>query len=114
MDGIEGLYVVNFGVPSYFGSGVIVLETQRFFGGDSMYYWIGDYRTDRGNIVANGTVTLHTPIANIPTIFGDVTGEFRVELTGRIGDRRIDGFMSRPDMPGFVLPVVLTFRQSLP
>ena len=114
MDGVEGLYVVHFGIPTYYGSGVIVLETERFFGGDSMYYYVGDYKVNGAAIIGKGRVVLHTSIPNVPTIFGDVTGKFNVELSGVIGNERIEGSMRRPDMPAIALPIVLIFREKLP
>jgi len=41
---IEALWAVNFSTQLGFsGSGVAVFETGRIFGGDSLYYYIGDY-----------------------------------------------------------------------
>jgi|SRR5208283_2330209 len=41
---IEALWAVNFSTPLGFsGSGVAVFETGHIFGGDSLYYYIGDY-----------------------------------------------------------------------
>jgi hypothetical protein len=114
MDGVEGLYIVHFGIPTFYGSGVIVLETERFFGGDSMYYYVGDYKVNGNAITGRGKVVLHTAIPNVPTIFGDVTGAFNVELNGVIGNDRIDGSMRRPDIPAINLPIVLSFRERLP
>lgn len=39
------------------GAGIIVLETQRIFGGDSWHYYVGNYRADNGNFSAQLTVT---------------------------------------------------------
>src|SRR5712671_4339139 len=50
MPQIEGLYVVDFGdvaiggqTYTYWNGGVAVLETNRIFGGDSGYYYLGNY-----------------------------------------------------------------------
>ncbi len=51
---------------------------------------------------------------NVHTIFGDVTGAFNVELSGVIGNDRIEGSMRRSDMPDIALPIVLIFREKLP
>jgi hypothetical protein len=114
MEDIEGLYVVRFGSPVLWGAGVIVLETQRFFGGDSMYYYVGDYALNGTEITGSGKVVLHTAIPGVPTIFGDPAVEFEIRLKGTIGKTNISGWMSRADMPGATQGVVMTFRQKLP
>ena len=93
---LEGLWVVRF-TASLTGAGVVVLETQRLFGGDSGYYWYGDYRTDGGQIVARATIVRHTVIPNAGTIFGDDADRFDITLTGTIGDGRIEALMARMD-----------------
>jgi hypothetical protein len=53
---IEALWAVNFSSSPIgaFGFGVAVFETGRIFGGDSFYYYLGDYAVDgttvRGNV----------------------------------------------------------------
>lgn len=114
MDEIGGLYVLRFGSPASWGAGVIVLETQRFFGGDSMYYYVGDYTLNRSEITGSGKVVLHTAVPGVPTIFGDPAAEFEVALKGTVAGDTISGWMSRLDMPGAIHGVVMTFREKLP
>jgi hypothetical protein len=58
MPQIEALYVVEFGdvaiggqTYTYWNGGVAVLETNRIFGGDSGYYYLGNYtiKDSQGN-----------------------------------------------------------------
>ncbi len=52
---IEGLWSVTFSTPQGAeGSGVAVLETERIFGGDSLYYYLGHYKVTGG--IVQGTV----------------------------------------------------------
>jgi hypothetical protein len=52
---IEGLWSVTFSTPEgVAGSGVAVFESQRIFGGDSMYYYLGHYAV--ANAEVQGTV----------------------------------------------------------
>jgi hypothetical protein len=76
--------------------------------------YVGDYKVNGAAIIGKGKIVLHTAIPNVPTIFGDVTGAFGVELSGVIGNQRIEGSMRRPDMPAIALPIVLIFREKLP
>jgi hypothetical protein len=114
MDGVEGLGVVRFGIPPYLAAGVIVLETERFFGGDSMYYYVGDYKAHDGKITGSGKVVLHDFIPGFGTIFGDQATHFSINLSGTIGENSINGAMVRPDLPNFPLPVFLEFQERLP
>lgn len=84
-----------------------------FFSGAYRRY-VGDYKVNGAAIIGKGKIVLHTAIPNVPTIFGDVTGAFGVELSGVIGNQRIEGSMRRPDMPAIALPIVLIFREKLP
>jgi hypothetical protein len=109
---VEGLYVVHFGVPGFYGSGVVVLETERLFGGDGMYYYVGDYKVDGGRIAGKAMIALHTPILNWATIFGDSATRFDVVLDGVIGKGTIIGHMTRAGFPA--VPITLEYREKLP
>jgi hypothetical protein len=54
MPAIEALYVVEFGDVAlggqqYRNGGVAVLETNRIFGGDSGYYYVGTFSSNGKN-----------------------------------------------------------------
>jgi hypothetical protein len=88
--------------------------SQAFAKQSDDYYWVGDYKVSGNAIAGRGKVVLHTAIPNVPTIFGDVTAAFNVELNGVIGNDKIDGSMRRPDLPAINLPVAFLFRERLP
>lgn len=112
----EGLYIVKFGFPTWYAAGVIVLETLRFFGGDSIYYYVGDYKVDGKKFHATGRVVLHTPVPGAVTIFGDPSPAIEIIAAGDIDaeGRKITGMMSRRANPIPTLPIELTFREKLP
>jgi hypothetical protein len=115
MPQVEALYVTRFAaVPGGYGAGVVVLETDRLYGGDSMYYWIGTYRVEGNRITARATVRRHTAVANLGTIFGDAPETFEVELTGEFSGEDISCIMARSDMPGTGAAVILEYRERLP
>src|ERR1700730_4095170 len=81
---IEALWAVNFASPfGTAGSGVVVFETGRIFGGDSMYYYIGDY-TINGRDVAGSVEVIHYSGQPL-NIFGSIqrmTLNYQGQFTG--------------------------------
>ena len=59
---IEALWTINFEVPNLLkrsGGGVIVLESGRMFGGDSSFYYVGDYCVNRKQMSCTVQVKRH-------------------------------------------------------
>lgn len=52
---LEALWSVEFAVPSKgnYGAGVIIFENGRLYGGDSSYYYVGNYLVNDGIVVAS-------------------------------------------------------------
>src|ERR1700726_641838 len=68
MPQIEGLYVVEFGdvaiggqTYTYWNGGVAVLEANRIFGGDSGYYYVGNYTIKDSQFEATVKIVKHNP-----------------------------------------------------
>jgi hypothetical protein len=77
---IEALWSVEFiSNTQIVGAGVAVLETDRIFGGDSQYFYVGDYKSERGVTTANIKVTHYA--GAYASIFGP-TKEFHLTLKG--------------------------------
>ena len=65
MESYEALWAVYFGDagdssglrPGSANAGVAVLETQRIFGGDSQYYYLGTYEVEKDRMTATVTIT---------------------------------------------------------
>ena len=110
----EALYVVEFGDvsgPGYRNGGVAVLETNRVFGGDSGYYYLGTYTIKDGVLAATVGVTKHNPAwANV---FGDYAGTFTLQMTGQLQGQNIVGMMQRVGTQ-ITLPVRLIWTAPLP
>jgi hypothetical protein len=81
---IEALWAVAFSTPmGAFGSGVVVFETGRIFGGDALYYYLGDY-TVNGNTVT-GTVNVAHYSGPPANVFGPITNltlNFQGQISG--------------------------------
>jgi hypothetical protein len=81
---IEALWAVNFASPlGAAGSGVVVFETGRIFGGDSLYYYIGDYvvsvNTVRGKVEV---IHYSGPPLNIFGLIDRMTLQYEGQIRG--------------------------------
>lgn len=83
---------------------VITLETGRLFGGDSAFYYIGDYQVDNGQIVGKADVTTHTVTEDLENVFG-VSGPVNhtVSFEGVVTEDLLEGSMQSSAMPGVTL-----------
>ena len=68
MPQIDALYVVEFGdvaiggqTYTYWNGGVAILETNRIFGGDTGYYYLGNYTIKDSQFEATVKIVKHNP-----------------------------------------------------
>src|SRR5271155_4255281 len=102
MQYLEALYVVEFGDIAglgYRNGGIAILETERIFGGDSGYFYIGDYSVFGDRFEASVRITKHNPLWT--NAFGDDAQQFAIRVIGPIEREAIAGTMERLDLPGF-------------
>jgi hypothetical protein len=79
---IEALWTVEFiSNQGNIGAGVVIFETNRIFGGDVSYYYLGNYEIKDDIINAKVKVThyAHEPLS----IFGGLK-EFTIHLSGKV------------------------------
>jgi hypothetical protein len=116
MQNLEALYLVEFGDVATPGQmrngGVAVLKTGRIFGGDSGYYYIGEYAVSGNALTASLRIVKHNPSWN--NAFGDTATSFQIKVNGTIQGEVMSGNMARLDMPGRQLPIRLTRKEALP
>jgi hypothetical protein len=101
-------FVTNLGMQ---GAGVIVLETERAFGGDAQYYYIGKFKSlPLQTIEAEITATHYAGPRN--SVFGD-RDKFTVKLTGKYSETTADleGYLI--DNPHQRIKILLTRRALL-
>lgn len=109
---VEGLWSIEFASSHGFvGGGVVVLETQRIFGGDSSYYYIGDYRVQNNQIVAMVTITHYNGPPS--SIFGN-RPHFQVRISGQTNPSIMDVHGHLVGDPNQVVAARLTKRAELP
>ena len=119
MPKIEGLYVAEFGdvaiggeTYTYWNGGVAVLETNRIFGGDSGYYYLGNYTIKDNQFEATVKIVKHNPTWE--DAFGGTNPSFNIKVQATANNGIIEGFMDRLDPPQARLPVRLTWKADLP
>ena len=119
MPQIEGLYVVDFGdvaiggqTYTYWNGGVAVLETNRIFGGDSGYYYVGNYTIKDSQFEATVKIVKHNPTWE--DAFGSTSPSFKVKVQATSNNGIIEGFVDRLDPPQARLPIRLTWKEDLP
>jgi hypothetical protein len=110
---LEALWAVRFGSVQDFGSGIIVFETNRIFGGDTSFYYVGSftYNPRDQTITGEAKVIRHTP--GLPFVIANQDG----------GTVRLNGHVSEPLMtltghlvqdPNQVITVVCRHLHDLP
>ena len=121
VESYEALWAVYFGDasdpsgfdPGRMNAGVAVLETQRIFGGDSQYYYVGNYEVEKDRITATVTITHFNGEGWIA--FGErLTGSLKLGLEGRREGNVVRGYMWPEDRPGMRLPAMLLRLKDLP
>ena len=74
---LEALWAVTFIASARnLGGGIVVFETERVFGGDSNYYYVGSYKATGNDITAEVAIIHHT--GPYSKLFGPLP---RVDLT---------------------------------
>ena len=111
---LEGLWTAEFeSEEGWTNGGVVVFETNRLFGGDMCYYYVGNYRAGKGKRVSAEfrAVHYHGPIV---TVFGLEETAHDVVFRGKRSGDTIVGKIHRPEAPQKTLPARLTRRADLP
>jgi hypothetical protein len=94
--------------------GVIILDTQRIYGGDSAIAHVGNYETANGQVVGKIESFLYNPAyADGEDVFGEAVGDKK--LTQFDVALNADGFLVGTISRGPVsLPVILQKLRDLP
>ena len=99
---IEGLWVIEFSIDltQWQNGGILVLETQKILGGNSKYYYVGEYHIFEGKLIANARIQHHSGLPY--TAFGDNSKDFNITLKEAKRDQNnyIEGLLVREGFPG--------------
>jgi hypothetical protein len=77
---MDGLWSVTFSGRGGTGSGVVVFDKGRVFGGDSYFYWTGTYSIQNSKVEATIDAASHSGAA-AGTILGTVAQRFSLTMT---------------------------------
>ena len=113
---LEALWAAHFGdvaAPDHFNGGVVVFETGRVFGGDSSFYYTGEYDTSGEAFSAQIKITHYS--GDDVTAFGlQVSRSRKIKIKGRRDGNKIIGEMWPVDFPLNRLPIRLVHLEDLP
>ena len=110
---IEALWTAEFQTAQGWDTGgVVVLETNRLYCGDSQYYYVGSCNMVGNEIEAKLSVNHY--FGPISTAWATSEKKFSVNIRGKIEGNTITGVMFRPEFPHIRQQVRLTLRENLP
>ncbi len=115
MASVEALWSVHFESGFGFaGTGVVVFETNRAFGGDSGWYYLGNYEVKDGKI--SGRVRVQHYGADVPTVFGHFPGNsFEIDMAGKFeGDNTIRASGAVVGLPEATMNLIFNRLEDLP
>ena len=98
---VEALYAVRFGHAGSpdlpLNGGVVVLETERLFGGDSWYAYTGTYSLNGSNVTGPLHAIRHYSQPGTERAWGTQENEFDVQFTATINQNHTEanGTISR-------------------
>jgi len=103
MASVEALWTIDFDTVSGSKStGVVVLETNRLFGGDGLYYYLGRYELIGTDITAEVKVTRYLRGPEVVTAWGDDAPVFHIKLKGVVQSP-----IPRDEIGGGPLPAII-------
>jgi hypothetical protein len=108
---VDGFYLMQLETVQGSGGGVIILSKSRVLGGDTGFYYLGQYDLQGQSLTAR--VSVRKFLNNVVSIFG-IEGDYDVDLTATVEGNVINGKAVIPGHPEASLLVRLTKRSDLP
>ncbi len=110
---LEALWSVQFQSSLAFeGNGVVVLETGRILGGDSLMIYVGSYKVENGKLNAKLNVKKYADAPGMSSVVH--LDEFNLELSGIPDDVRIVLSGHVVEDPARKISIVAVRRAELP
>jgi hypothetical protein len=107
---IDGLWIIQFTGTQIRGSGVVVLINGKLFGGESGFYYVGNYEADGEIVKARVMVRNFDPA--IPSGFG-VPGDYEMDVSMMLRDDGMTGTAVVTGYPQYSLGIHLTKKAGL-
>ncbi len=109
---LEALWSVEFVSNSgVVGAGVVIFESSRIFGGDSQYYYVGNYKVKDSKVSARIVVEHYS--GNPSSVFG-TRKNFTILVEGDVGEKVMEVHGQIEDEPESQISIRLTRRAELP
>ncbi len=109
---LEALWSVEFcSNLNIVGSGVVIFETFRIFGGDAQYYYTGRYEVKNG--ILEGELNVVNYGGKPWSVFGTLS-QFSLILSGKPSDNKFDVEGALKEDPSKKILIRLTKRAELP
>lgn len=107
----NGLWIIEFiSTLKREGKGVITLSNGRLSGGDSGYYYTGDYDINDGKIIGNIIAIKHNP--NWESVFGNIDS-FKLSFFGEVNSDHFSAIGSVVGMPQYKISIIGKRKQDL-
>ena len=103
------LWTVVFQTANGSSGGVAVLEGGKIFGGDSQFYYIGEYQLSSDRML-RGRVGVHALFSHSVTVFGMPARYFELNFSGTLEDSAADLSATVSGMPGAQMKMKLVRR----
>lgn len=94
----DGFYAVHFQTPNGMGSGVVTLVSGHIRGGDSLLYYMGNYKLDGDNFSGEVTTNSHSEISGMTSVFG--RNNVHIALAGKFNGKDATLTGSAQEVPG--------------
>ena len=109
---VEALWTANF-ISGELNEGgrVVILETEKIYGGDSQFYYLGSYKINDGKISAKIKVTRYYGQGN--SIFGQ-RESFEIEVNGDTNSNKMILSGNLLNKPNNIISIGLIKREDLP
>ena len=117
MISLEALWTIEFEVVTgWTNGGAVVLETNRVFGGDSEYYYLGTFNASLSDSATKFTAEVRVKHyhGEARDAFGGNETDFTVKLEGEQVGEVIEGKMYKTGKPQNTLRIRMTRRADLP
>ena len=80
---VDGFWTVRFEGPQVAGTGVLIMKDKKVYGGETGFYYIGNYQVD-GNVF-KARVAIRNFDPAVPSGFG-IAGDYEMDVSGVIKD----------------------------
>lgn len=80
---VDGFWTLRFEGPQVAGTGVVMMKANKVYGGETGFYYIGNYEVDGNVFKARIAVRNFDPA--IPSGFG-IPGDYEMDVSGLVKD----------------------------